>query len=175
MSVCLSVCLTIWIWPSYLTITLQQPLKAIFFFMTVLRDNHIYIWFQFYTFSSCSRTITLSNISKTSQTFWSHCLHFPCIEPNTLQQNSEERLYSRHEFHYLNVPSVGKVMVTDEFECCFKCLRNPSCFSVNLAASQTVSKKLWCELLPSHKYNSPEKCQQKKNSHHIYIMVRFVF
>ena len=66
-------------------------------------------------------------------------------------------------------------MVADEFDCCFKCLRNPSCFSVNLAASQTVSKKLWCELLPSHKYNSPDKYQQNKSSHHISIMVRFVF
>ena len=97
------------------------------------------------------------------------------IEPNTLQQNSEKRLYSRHEFHYLNVPNVATIMVTDEFDCCFKCLRNPSCFSVNLAAFQTVSKQFWCELLPSHKYNSPDKYQQNKSSHHISIMVRFVF
>ncbi|XP_020617323.1 neurogenic locus notch homolog protein 1-like [Orbicella faveolata] len=91
-------------------------------------------------------------------------------ESNILQENYNERLYSVHEFHSLNVPNVGTTMATDEFDCCFKCLRNPSCFSVNLAASQTVRKQPWCELLPSDKYNSPEKYQQNKSSHHISIM-----
>ena len=38
--------------------------------------------------------------------------------------------FIKHEFHYLNVPLVGTVSVSDVFDCTLECLSNPFCFSV---------------------------------------------
>ena len=58
--------------------------------------------------------------------------------------DSLQAFFIRDEFHYLNVPRVGTRIVHGIFDCTFKCLNNPSCLSLNLAASKTVDEKLWC-------------------------------
>ncbi|XP_022804041.1 protocadherin Fat 4-like isoform X2 [Stylophora pistillata] len=80
--------------------------------------------------------------------------------------NQRERLFTVHEFHYLNVLQVGAPMVYDDLDCTFKCLHHPSCISVNLAAEGG----LWCELLSSDKDSNPEEFRQNKSSHHYYII-----
>ena len=74
--------------------------------------------------------------------------------------------FSRHEFHYLNVPKAGTVTVDDIFDCTFKCLRIPTCVSVNLAASKETDGKLWCEILSSSKYLNPTEFKENGTSHH---------
>ena len=81
------------------------------------------------------------------------------------------RLYSKDEFHYLNVPKVGALTAYDDFACSFECLNNPLCFSVNLAASKGADGKLWCELLSSDKYSNAKEYKENKSSHHFFIMV----
>ena len=78
------------------------------------------------------------------------------------------------EFHYLRVSRVGTFTVYDEFDCAFKCLNNPSCFSVNVAASKGANDELWCELLSSDKYRNSKEYYGNKSSHHFTINVRTV-
>ncbi|XP_078350802.1 uncharacterized protein LOC144635584 [Oculina patagonica] len=79
-------------------------------------------------------------------------------------------LYLKDEFHYLNVPGIGSIKAYDDFDCTFKCHRNPLCFSVNLAASKGADGKLWCELLSSDKYNNSDEYRENKSSHHFAMM-----
>ena len=90
-----------------------------------------------------------------------------------MQRDKEARysLFSMNKFHYLNVPRVGIFLVYKDFECAFKCLQHPSCFSVNLA----TKGKLWCELLSSDKYSDPKEFRQDKSWHYFYIVVRIGF
>ncbi|KAL9954490.1 hypothetical protein ACROYT_G042038 [Oculina patagonica] len=94
----------------------------------------------------------------------------PPIETYILQQSFRQRLFSKHEFHYLNAPGVGTVAAYDDFDCTFECLSNPLCFSVNLAASKGADGKFWCELLSSDKYYSADKYTENRSSHHFAIM-----
>ena len=84
------------------------------------------------------------------------------------------RLFSVDEFYYLDVPKVGTVTVFDDFDCTFKCLNNPSCFSVNLAASKEPSGKLWCELLSSDKYSNARHFKKNKSWHHFSMTVESI-
>ena len=59
----------------------------------------------------------------------------------------------------------------DIFDCTFECLGNPSCLSVNFAASKGVDEKFWCELLSSTKYRKPEEFGGNESSHHFSIQV----
>lgn len=90
---------------------------------------------------------------------------------NVLQENFRQRLFSKNEYHYLNVPRVGTFTVNDDFECAFKCLRNNLCLSINLAAFKGVNGKLWCELLSSDKYRNAEDYKENDTSHHFFLMV----
>ena len=92
---------------------------------------------------------------------------------NILQQSFRQRRYLRSDFHYLNVPHVGTITAYDDFDCAFKCLSNPMCFSVNLASSKGTSGKLWCELLSSDKYSSSEEYKANMSSHHYSILVGY--
>ncbi len=85
------------------------------------------------------------------------------------------RLFLVDEFHYLNLTRVGTFTADDDFDCTLKCIRNPLCFSVNLAASKGADGKLWCELLSSDKYRNTKYFKENKSSHHLSIMVGSVF
>ena len=66
---------------------------------------------------------------------------------------------------------VGRYTVFDIFDCTFECLTNPSCLSLNLAASKEADEKLWCVLLSTVKYDNPEKYKRNETSHHFSIKV----
>ncbi|XP_078351725.1 uncharacterized protein LOC144636394 [Oculina patagonica] len=80
-----------------------------------------------------------------------------------------QSVFTKHEFHDLNVSRVGIFTVYDVFDCTFECLTNPLCFSVNLAASKATDGKLWCELLSSDKYRNFTEFKGNKTSHHFSI------
>ncbi|XP_020617312.1 uncharacterized protein LOC110055274 [Orbicella faveolata] len=80
-------------------------------------------------------------------------------------------VFSRHEFHYLNVPNVGTITVDDIFDCTFECLQTPTCVSVNLAVSKGADGKLWCEILSSGKYLNPTEFKENVTSHHFSKMI----
>ncbi|XP_078352332.1 uncharacterized protein LOC144637032 [Oculina patagonica] len=91
-------------------------------------------------------------------------------EDTTFRQTFRQSLFSVDEFHYLRVSRVGTFTAYDDFDCILKCLRDPLCFSVNLAASKGADGKLWCELLPSDKYRNFTQYKGNKTSHHFAIM-----
>ena len=103
-------------------------------------------------------------------------LYCSIAEFNTLYHpDLRQDVFIKDEFHYLNVPRVGTYIVHDTFDCTFECLNNPSCLSLNLAASKRVDGKLWCELLSSQKYSKPEEYKGNDTSHHYSIKVRKAF
>ena len=86
-----------------------------------------------------------------------------------IESDSEFRqdIFTEDDYHYLNVPLVGSFTVDNTFDCTLKCLRNPCCFSVNLAAYRGGNGKIWCELLSSEKHSNPEKYKRNQTSHHL--------
>ena len=90
----------------------------------------------------------------------------------TFGQTFKQGLFSVGDCHYLKVPSVETSTAYDDFECILKCMRNPMCFSVNLAAFKGADGKLWCELLSSDKYRNFIEYKRSKTSHHFAFMVR---
>ena len=93
-------------------------------------------------------------------------------EFNTLYHpDLRQDVFIKDEHRYLNVPRVGTYSVYDTFDCNFECLKNPSCLSLNLAASKGADGKLWCELLSTVKYDNPEQYKRNETSHHFSIKV----
>ena len=84
-----------------------------------------------------------------------------------LDSEFRQDIFSQDDYHYLNVPVVGSFTVDNAFDCTLKCLRNPCCFSVNLAAYRGANGKIWCELLSSEKHSNPEKYKRNQTSHHL--------
>ena len=64
--------------------------------------------------------------------------------------------------------------VYDTFDCTLECLSNPSCLSLNLAASKGADGKFWCELLTSSKYTNPGEHKENKTSHHFFLKVGLI-
>ena len=93
---------------------------------------------------------------------------------DTSSPTFRQRLFSKDEFHYLNVRRIGIFAAYDVFDCTFKCLRNPLCFSVNLAASKGADGKLWCELLSADKHSNAKDYNRNSSSHHFFNMVGFL-
>ncbi|XP_015756851.1 PREDICTED: uncharacterized protein LOC107336295 [Acropora digitifera] len=75
-------------------------------------------------------------------------------------------IFLKDEFHYLSTPVIGTRKVIDGFDCSFKCLSSPLCYSYNLAASRGPDGKLWCELLSFDKYSHPGNYSGNQSSHH---------
>ena len=96
-------------------------------------------------------------------------------EFNTIYFCHYQDFFLKDEFHYLNVPRVGTHTVNDIFDCTFACLHNPSCLSLNMAASEGADGKLWCELLSSVKNSNPKEYNSgNKSSHHLFIQVGLI-
>lgn len=89
-----------------------------------------------------------------------------------MDENFRQRLFSKTEYHYLNVPRVGTFAVKDDLECTFKCVTNHFCISINLAAFKGGDGKVWCELLSSDKYRNAEDYNENRSSHHFSVLVR---
>ena len=79
--------------------------------------------------------------------------------------------FLQNEFHSLNVSKIASTLEETYIDCCFACVNNPFCFSVNVAVSTDINKKLQCDLLASNKYNSSEKFQKSSEFHHYSIYV----
>ena len=79
--------------------------------------------------------------------------------------------FKDERFSYLNITSLRTDLVEHETDCVFACLKNPSCFSYNLAAYPDINGKLLCELLPSEKYNNSDKFAPSQVFHHFSIVV----
>ncbi|CAH3047064.1 unnamed protein product [Porites lobata] len=91
-------------------------------------------------------------------------------EFNTLyHRDLRQDIFVKDDHHYLNVPRVGTYAVYNTLDCALRCLSNPSCFSINLAASKGADGKLWCELLSSEKYSNPGEYKRNQSSHHFSI------
>ena len=93
------------------------------------------------------------------------------LEHDDSSQSHNWLLFSVDEFHYLNAARVGSSTAYGDFDCTFKCLRNPYCLSVNLAASKDANGKLWCELLSSDRYRNSLDYRASKTSHHLFLLV----
>ena len=97
-------------------------------------------------------------------------------EFNTLyHRDLRQDIFLKDDYHYLNVPRVGTYAVYDTLDCTLQCLSNPSCFSINLAASKGADGKLWCELLSSNRYSNPGEYKRNESSHHFFIKVSIHF
>ena len=86
--------------------------------------------------------------------------------------------FLKDEFHYLSTPVIGRREVIGGFDCSFKCLSSPLCYSYNLAASRAADGKLWCELLSSDKHSHPRNYSGNQSSHHFVakvILIIFYF
>ena len=97
-------------------------------------------------------------------------------EFNTLYHpDLRQDIFVKDDHYYLNVPRIGTYAVYDTLDCTIECLSNPSCFSLNLAASKGADGKLWCELLSSEKYSNPGEYKRNESSHHFSIKVPLLF
>ncbi len=109
--------------------------------------------------------------------------HHVCLDSHNIFSNTgsstlhsvRQQVFTKHDFHYLNVPRVETFTVYDVFDCTFECLSNTLCFSVNLAASKGADGKLWCELLSSDKYRNFTEYKENKSSHHFAMKVGTFF
>ncbi|XP_027057993.1 uncharacterized protein LOC113684791 [Pocillopora damicornis] len=72
-------------------------------------------------------------------------------------------------FSYLNITRISLELVHSDSQCGFACLKSASCFSYNLAAVPDVNGELFCELLPSDKYNNSAKFIPSPSYHHLSI------
>ena len=93
----------------------------------------------------------------------------------THHPNLRQDVLVKDEYHFLSVSGIGTISVYDTFDCTFECLSNPSCLSLNLAASKRADRKLWCELLTSNKDINPDAYKENKTSHHFSMKVRIEF
>ena len=88
-----------------------------------------------------------------------------------MMRSFEQLLFSKEEFHYLNVTRVGIFTLHDLLDCTFRCLKNVLCLSINMAAFKGADGKLWCELLSSDKYRDSTNYQENTSSLHLFIQV----
>ncbi|XP_078363504.1 uncharacterized protein LOC144647596 [Oculina patagonica] len=77
--------------------------------------------------------------------------------------------FKAHKFSYLNITSLGTDYVVNGRECGLACVNIPSCFSFNLAAFSDIKGRIFCELLPSDKYNNSDKFVTSQFFHHFSI------
>ena len=80
--------------------------------------------------------------------------------------------FATHKFRYLNGTPLLSASVKEPRECGKLCVDHSPCFSTNLAAFRGQDGKMICELLPSDKYNNPDKFIDNATFHHLSIKVR---
>ena len=101
-----------------------------------------------------------------------YLLHFSrCRRRNFISSTSSPRHLLEKRVPLLSTPVIGTRKVIDGFDCSFKCLSSPLCYSYNLAASRGPNGKLWCELLSSDKYSHPRYYSGNQSSHHFVAKV----
>ena len=89
-------------------------------------------------------------------------------DPNKLLSYAK---FIEHFYHVLDVPKIEGVAVQTGSQCLLRCVNNDYCFSTNIGAFYLPNGKLWCDLLPTDKYNISEKFKTSHTFHHYSIMV----
>ena len=83
--------------------------------------------------------------------------------------------FERDPFYYLWAEKLSSSMVKDQLDCTFLCVREPNCYSFNMAAYPD-SKGVWlCELLATDKYRETEKFHANATFHHYRARVRHLY
>ena len=79
--------------------------------------------------------------------------------------------FIEHFYHVLDVPKIGGVAVQTSGQCLLRCVNNDRCFSTNIGAFHLPNGEIFCDLLPTDKYNASEKFKANHTFHHYSIMV----
>ena len=75
--------------------------------------------------------------------------------------------FQSHSNHYLQVSVLRSVFVQDAAACSRECVRQPNCFSVNVAVNLDEHKKLrLCKLLATTSYYAQENLRPHPFFHH---------
>ena len=102
---------------------------------------------------------------------------FGCNATNLagLQRDPNKQLnyakFIEHFYHVLDVSKIEGVAVQTGSQCLLRCVNNDRCFSTNIGAFHLPNRKIWCDLLPTDKYNASEKFKANHTFHHYSIMV----
>ena len=83
--------------------------------------------------------------------------------------------FIEHFYHVLDVPNIARVAVETGSECLLRCVSSDRCFSTNVGAFQLPNGKIWCDLLPTDKYNTSEKFKTNHSFHHYSIWVSITY
>ena len=93
----------------------------------------------------------------------------------SLQRDPNKQLsyakFMEHIYHVLDVPKIEGVAVRTGSQCLLRCVNDDRCFSTNIGAFYLPNGKLWCDLLPTDKYNTSEKFKTNHTFHHYSITV----
>ena len=79
--------------------------------------------------------------------------------------------FAAHKFRSLNLAPLVVALIKEPRECVKLCVDHSSCFSTNLAVFHDQNGRIMCELLPSDKYNNPNKFVDSAAFHHLSIKV----
>ena len=81
--------------------------------------------------------------------------------------------FIEHFNHTLDVSKIEGVPVQTGSECLLRCVNNDRCYSTNVEAfhPDLPNGKIWCDLLPTDKYNASEKFKTNHTFHHYSIWV----
>ena len=79
--------------------------------------------------------------------------------------------FAAHKFRSLNLAPLVTALVKEPRECGKLCVDHSSCFSINLAAFHDQDGRIMCALLPSDKYNNPNRFLDNSTFHHFSIKV----
>ena len=83
--------------------------------------------------------------------------------------------FIEHFYHVLDVLNIERVAVETGSECLLRCVSSDRCFSTNVGAFQLPNGKIWCDLLPTDKYNTSEKFKTNHTFHHYSIWVSITY
>ncbi|XP_032236165.2 uncharacterized protein LOC116617535 [Nematostella vectensis] len=84
------------------------------------------------------------------------------VARNTMERRSAKSAgrFRKHVHTYLNVDGGARILVARQSACVLACLRNDTCFSLNLAAKADANRQFWCEILATDKYNMSHKLNE---------------
>ena len=91
----------------------------------------------------------------------------------TILQRGEQGFayFNEHLFHALGVLMIDSKEVFDAWQCLLECIRNPHCFSINIAVDDNKDRRFTCDLLPTDKYNSSSYFEPSRFHHHFSLTV----
>ena len=78
------------------------------------------------------------------------------------------KYFTQDEYRELAVAKVGSFLVKGTFNCLFRCVGEPQCLSVNLAAHPHSGGLYQCDLLATDKYGATAKDFQASDAFHRY-------